>query len=57
MNLFKQGQLEVVEKIKQQMEQPQIKKENKTKKVVILKSKYICFDIDYFYMMGVAFCL
>ena len=55
MNLFKQGQLEVVEKIKQQMEQPQIKKENKTKKVVILKSKYICFD--YFYMMGVAFCL
>lgn len=47
----------MVEKIKQQMEQPQIKKENKTKKDVILKSKYICFDIDYFYMMGVAFCL
>lgn len=33
MNLFKQGQLEVVEKIKQQMGQPQMRKENKTKKM------------------------
>lgn len=33
MNLFKQGQLEMVEKIKQQMNQPQIKKDNKTKKM------------------------
>lgn len=33
MNLFKQGQLEVVEKIKQQMDQPQMRKENKTKKM------------------------
>ena len=33
MNLFKQGQLEVVEKIKQQMGQHQMRKENKTKKM------------------------
>lgn len=33
MNLFKQGQLEVVEKIKQQMGQPQMRKENKAKKM------------------------
>lgn len=33
MNLFKKGQLEVVEKIKQQMGQPQMRKENKTKKM------------------------
>lgn len=33
MNLFKQGQLEVVEKIKQQIGQTQIKKENKIKKM------------------------
>lgn len=33
MSLFKQGQLEVVEKIKQQMGQPQMRKENKTKKM------------------------
>ena len=33
MDLFKQGQLEVVEKIKQQMGQPQMRKENKTKKM------------------------
>ena len=33
MNLFKQGQLEVVEKIKQQLGQPQMRKENKTKKM------------------------
>lgn len=33
MNLFKEGQLKVVEKINQQMCKPQIKKENKTKKM------------------------
>lgn len=33
MTLFKEGQLKVVEKINQQMCKPQIKKENKTKKM------------------------
>ena len=37
MNLFKQGQLEVVEKIKQQMGQPQMRKENKQKRCNLKK--------------------